>query len=80
MTTEAPYSAIWADEEEFDRIVLEFSPEEADLFNFLLSRPNMQEYIKKLLRTDMEATAKSEASRQLRSYIDLMINTMDKDE
>jgi len=61
-------------------ITLAFSPAEANLWEYIHSQPEMETYIKSLIRTDMEAAVKSGASQQLRSYIDLMINTMDKDE
>ena len=53
MTTEAQRNAIKRYKQKLNRITLDFSPAEADLWNHIQSQEKKQTYIKALIRADM---------------------------
>lgn len=53
MATESQRKAIKKYKEKLNRITLDFSPAEADLWNHIQSQPKKQTYIKDLIRKDM---------------------------
>ena len=54
MATEAQKKARKKYKEKIKRITLDFSPTEAELWEYINSQPNKQGYIKALIRADME--------------------------
>ena len=54
MASEAQRKAIKKYKEKVNRITVDFSPAEADLWEHIQSQPNKQGYIKSLIREDME--------------------------
>ena len=53
MTTEAQRNAIKRYKKKLNRITIDFSPAEADLWNHIQSQEKKQTYIKDLIRKDM---------------------------
>ena len=53
MTSEAQKRAVKKYREKTNKIQLEFTPNELDLWNHLQSQPKKQTYIKDLIRADM---------------------------
>lgn len=53
MATESQRKAIKKYKEKLNRITLDFSPADADLWNHIQSQPKKQTYIKDLIRKDM---------------------------
>lgn len=53
-TSEAQKRAMKKYREKINRICVDFSPAEEDLWNHLQSQPKKQTYIKDLIRKDME--------------------------
>jgi hypothetical protein len=54
MASEAQKKAIKKYREKVNRICIDFSPAEEDLWNHIQSQPKKQTYIKDLIRKDME--------------------------
>lgn len=54
MTSEAQKKAIKKYREKLNRICIDFSPAEQELWNHLQNQPKRQTYIKDLIRADME--------------------------
>ena len=54
MTSEAQKKAIKKYREKLNRISVDFSPAEAELWEHIQSQPKKQTYIKDLIRADME--------------------------
>ena len=54
MATEAQRKAIKKYREKTNKIQLEFSPAEQDVWNHIQAQPKKQTYIKDLIRADME--------------------------
>lgn len=54
-TSEAQLKAVQKyKQEKVNRITIEFSPKEAELWNHIQNQPKKQTYIKDLIRADME--------------------------
>lgn len=54
MTTEAQKKAIKNYKKKLNRITIDFSPAEADLWEHIQNQPKKQTYIKNLIRADMD--------------------------
>jgi hypothetical protein len=54
MATEAQRRAVQNYKKKLNRITLDFSPAEEELWNHIQSQPKKQTYIKSLIRADME--------------------------
>ena len=54
MATEAQKKAVKKYKKKVNRITVEFSPAESDLWDHIQGQPNKQGYIKGLIRADME--------------------------
>ena len=54
MTTDAQKKATKKYREKMNRITIDFSPAEAELWERIQSQPKKQTYIKDLIRADME--------------------------
>ena len=54
MATEAQKKAVKKYKKKVNRITVEFSPAEAELWDQVSKKPNKQGYIKGLIRADME--------------------------
>lgn len=74
MATEAQKKANKKYREKVNRTTIDFYPSEDELWDHLNFQPNKQGYIKSLIRADMEKTIRSETSKQVGNYIDLMFS------
>lgn len=54
MTTEAQRNAIKKYKQKMNRITIDFSPAEAELWEHIQNQPKKQTYIKDLIRQDMK--------------------------
>jgi hypothetical protein len=54
MTTDAQKKAIKKYREKINRITIDFSPAEAELWEHIQNQPKKQTYIKDLIRADIE--------------------------
>ena len=54
MTTEAQRKAVKKYKEKVNRITIDFSPAEAELWEHIQKQPKKQTYIKDLIRADIE--------------------------
>ena len=54
MTSDAQKKAIKKYREQMNRITIDFSPAEAELWEHIQSQPKKQTYIKNLIRADIE--------------------------
>ena len=54
MTSDAQKKAIKKYREKMNRITIDFSPAEAELWEHIQSQPKKQTYIKNLIRADIE--------------------------
>lgn len=54
MATEAQKKAVKKYKKKVNRITVDFSPAESDLWDHIQGQPNKQGYIKGLIRADME--------------------------